>query len=43
MQEPALFLIGCLDEGLYYGRKSKGYATEVVIITKRLLLDGFEG
>ena len=31
-----------LHEGLYCGRKGKGYATEVVTIEK-LLLDGFEG
>ena len=43
VQEPALFLRGCLNKGLYYGRKGKGYATEVVTITKRLLPDGFEG
>jgi hypothetical protein len=38
-----LFLRGCLDKGLYYGRKGKKYATEVVIITEKLLPDGFEG
>jgi hypothetical protein len=43
VQEPALFLRGCLDEGLYYRRKGKGYATEVVTITEKLLPDGFEG
>ena len=34
--ELALFLRGRLHEGLYCGYKGKGYATEVVIVTKRL-------
>ena len=42
VQEPALFLRGRLNEGLYYGRKSKGYATEVVTATEKLLLDDLE-
>ena len=36
VQEPALFFRGSLNKGLYCGRKGKGYATEVVIITERL-------
>ena len=31
-----------MTKGLYYGHKGKGYATEVVIIAKKLLPDGFE-
>ena len=42
VQELALFLRGCLNEGLYYGRKSKGYVTEVVIATEKLPLDDLE-
>jgi hypothetical protein len=42
VQEPALFFRGCLDKGLYYRYKGKGYATEVVT-TGKLLLDGFKG
>jgi hypothetical protein len=42
MQEPALFLRGCLYKGLYYIYKGKGYITEVVI-TKKLLLDNLKG
>jgi len=36
IQELALFLRGCLDEGLCCGHKGKGYATEVVIIAEKL-------
>jgi hypothetical protein len=43
VQESALFLRDRLHEGLYCGRKGKGYATEVVITAGELLLDGFEG
>ena len=35
-------LRGRLNKGLYYGRKSKGYVTEVVIATEKLPLDDFE-
>ena len=42
MQEPALFFRGSLNKGLYYGYKSKGYTTEVVIVTKKLLPDDLE-
>jgi len=34
-----LFLRSHLNKGLYYGYKGKGYATEVVTIAKKLLLD----
>jgi hypothetical protein len=43
VQEPALFLRGRLNKGLYYRRKGKGYATEVVTIAEKLPPDGFEG
>ena len=43
VQELALFLRGGLNEGPYRGYKGKGYAIEVVIITEKLPLDGFEG
>ena len=36
VQESVLFLRGRLNEGLYYGHKSKGYATEVVTATEKL-------
>jgi hypothetical protein len=36
VQEPALFLRGRLDEGLYCGRKGKRYATEVVTTAEKL-------
>ena len=36
VQEPALFLRGRYNKGLYYRRKGKGYATEVVITAKKL-------
>ena len=42
VQESALFLRDRLHEGLYCGRKGKEYATEVVTIAEKLLLDGFE-
>jgi hypothetical protein len=42
IQELALFLRGCLYKGLYYRYKGKGYVIEVVIITKKLLLNGFK-
>jgi hypothetical protein len=41
VQELALFLRG-LDEGLYYGHKGKGYATEVVTIAEKLPPDDLE-
>ena len=43
VQEPALFLKGGLNKGLYYGHKGKGHAIEVVTITEKLPPDGFEG
>jgi hypothetical protein len=42
VQEPALFLRGRLNEGLYCRRKGKRYATEVVTTAEKLLPDGFE-
>ena len=42
VQEPALFLRGCLNKGLYYGHKDKGYATEVVTTAKKLPPDNKE-
>ena len=39
VQESALFLRDCLHEGLYCGRKGKGYTMEVVIIAEKLPLD----
>ena len=42
VQEPVLFLRSRLNEGLYYGYKGKGYATEVVIIAEKLLPDNLE-
>ena len=42
MQEPALFLRGRLYEGLYYGYKGEGYATEVVT-TEKLPPDNLKG
>ena len=36
------FVRGGLNEGLYYGHESKGYATEVVIVTEKLLPDDLE-
>ena len=36
------FLEIVLTKGLYYGCKGKGYATEVVIIAEKLLLDDLE-
>jgi hypothetical protein len=43
VQESALFLRGGLNEGLYYGHKGKGYATEVVTTAEKLPPGGFEG
>jgi len=37
-----LFLKGCLNEGLYYRYKGKGYIIEVVITAKKLLLDNLK-
>ena len=42
VQEPALFLRDRLYEGPYCRRKGKRYATEVVIIAKKLPSDGFK-
>jgi hypothetical protein len=42
VQETALFLRDALDEGLYYGHKGKGYATEVVTTAEKLPLDDLE-
>ena len=42
MQEPALFLRGCLDEGPYRGHKGKGYAMEVVTTAEKLPPDDLE-
>ena len=39
VEEPALFLRGGLNKGLYYGHKGK----EVVIITEKLPPDSFKG
>ena len=41
VQEPALFLGGRLNDGLYYGHKDKGYATEVVTTAEKPPPDGF--
>ena len=35
-------LRGCLDEGLYCGRKGKRYMMEEVTIAEKLLLDNLE-
>ena len=42
VQEPALFLRGRLNKGLYYRYKGKGYATEAVTIAKKLPPDNLE-
>ena len=42
VQEPALFLRGRLDEGLYRGHKGKRYAMEVVTTAEKLPLDDLE-
>ena len=42
VQESALFLRDCLHEGLYCGRKGKGYTMEVVIIAEKLPPDDLE-
>jgi hypothetical protein len=42
VQGSALFLRGGLNEGLYYGHKNKGYATEVVTATEKLPPDDLE-
>jgi hypothetical protein len=43
VQEPALFIRGHLNKGLYCGRKGKRYTMEVVVIAEKLPPDGFEG
>ncbi len=37
-----LLLRCCLNKGLYYRRKGKRYAIEVVIIAEKLLLDNLK-
>ena len=42
IQEPALFLRDYLYKGLYYGRKGKRYAIEVITTAEKLPLDDFK-
>ena len=42
VQEPALFLRGRLNEGLYYRHKGKEYAMEVVTTAEKLQPDNLK-
>ena len=42
VQKPALFFRDCLYKGLYYRRKGKRYAIEVVAAAEKLLLDNLK-
>ena len=42
VQESALFLRDCLYKGPYYGRRGKGYTTEVVITAEKLPSDNLK-